>query len=176
MRAAGRRDGRKRKRLTIRAAFEFFNETLFAGRLPAAVVMLHLTDCYRGYYAVGGLRIGEIALDPSAFVGRNDRDMLAVLVHEMTHHWQRHFGTPTRRKHHNREWAAKMEGLGLVPVPDYLGTKRRQGVTQVIVPDGPFARACQELLSGGVRLERRPTVELAGWTGTGQEQMNASRQ
>jgi hypothetical protein len=32
----------------------------------------------------------------------------------MAHHWQAHFGDPCRGRYHNREWAARMEALGLM--------------------------------------------------------------
>jgi len=183
MRATGRRSGLKRKCLTVRTAFEFFNRTLFAGQLPSALVTLQPpSDRYRGCYNAEGLfcrnprantavveRIGEISLDPEAFVGRTDREMLSVLVHEMTHHWQQHFGKPIRRNYHNREWAGKMEALGLMPsATGQPGGKRTgQAMTHYIVPGGPFARACKQLLSGGVRLARRSSAQLAGRDGGG---------
>ena len=37
------------------------------------------------------------------------------MIHEQCHVWQYHFGTPSRRSYHDREWASKMESLGLIP-------------------------------------------------------------
>lgn len=33
----------------------------------------------------GELRHGELALNPDAFIGRSDADILSILVHEMVH-------------------------------------------------------------------------------------------
>jgi len=40
---------------------------------------------------------------------------MQTLVHEMAHCWQHCYGTPSRRAYHNREWADKMIGVGLMP-------------------------------------------------------------
>jgi len=33
----------------------------------------------------------------------------------MVHQWQQHHGKPGRRGYHNKQWAAKMNSVGLVP-------------------------------------------------------------
>ena len=46
-------------------------------------------------------------------LSRPIEESMGTLVHEMVHFWQQEFGTPSRRGYHNREWADKMEALGL---------------------------------------------------------------
>jgi predicted SprT family Zn-dependent metalloprotease len=57
----------------------------------------------------------EIALNPSCFKDRADAQIFSTLVHEMVHLWQFHFGSSSRSGYHNREWADRMEQLGLMP-------------------------------------------------------------
>lgn len=40
---------------------------------------------------------------------------MQTLVHEMAHQWQCHFGKCSRGGYHNRQWASKMENIGLMP-------------------------------------------------------------
>jgi hypothetical protein len=51
-----------------------------------------------------------IQIDEAVFGG-----VLSTLVHEQAHLWQHHFGKPGRGRYHNREWAAKMVEIGLIP-------------------------------------------------------------
>jgi hypothetical protein len=61
----------------------------------------------------------------------------------MVHRWQQEYGHPSRTGYHNREWAAKMEEVGLVPssTGEPGGEKVGQGITHYIAEDGPFERA-----------------------------------
>src|SRR5262249_21985901 len=60
-----------------------------------------------------------------------------------------------RNRYHNREWADKMEEVGLIPSATGLpgGKRTGQRVTHYVLDGGPFVRACAELLAGGVRLD-----------------------
>jgi hypothetical protein len=95
-----------------------------------------------------------LALNPDAFEGRSDMEILSTLVHEMCHCWQEAFGKPSRRGYHNREWADKMIAIGLMPSdtgePD--GRQTGQRVTHYILDEGPFAQAATALLRDGYRL------------------------
>jgi hypothetical protein len=48
------------------------------------------------------LETDEIALSPGTFAQRTDEEILSTLVHEMVHHWQRHFGKPGRGRYRRR--------------------------------------------------------------------------
>ena len=67
----------------------------------------------------------EIALNPAHFASRPTAGTLSTLAHEMAHLWQHHFGTPSRTGYHNKEWAAKMREIGLIPIR--YRPARRQG-------------------------------------------------
>jgi hypothetical protein len=84
-------------------AFDVFNVRLFDGELPSCLVTLQRKSKAYGYFAGGrfGSRDGseitdEIALNPSAFRERSDRQSLSTLAHEMAHLWQHHFGKVSR--------------------------------------------------------------------------------
>lgn len=158
-----RRESPNRQYVTLSAAFDFFNRRLFAPRLPPALITLQRHKGARGYYSArrfegrgeGSQTTDEIALNPATFEDRTDAQILSTLVHEMVHHWQDHFGHPSRGRYHNHEWADKMEAVGLVPsdTGEPGGARVGQRVTHYIAAAGPFDIACQELLTGGIRVE-----------------------
>jgi hypothetical protein len=96
-------------------------------------------------------------LNPDHFKGRSITDTLSTLVHEMAHVWQHAHGKPTRNGYHNKEWAAKMDSLGLNPSSTGApgGKRTGQSVSHYIAAGGPFAVACSELLAGDGQ-ERAP--------------------
>ena len=69
----------------------------------------------------------------------------------MVHVWQHHYGKPSRSAYHNREWAAKMDAVGLCPSatgqPD--GKRTGQSMSHYVVVGGPFAQVCAALLAEG---------------------------
>lgn len=146
-------------------AYDWFNGRLFGGRLPPCLITFNRHAGAFGYYwrdkfrgrrgRTEGRRItAEIALNPDAFPTRRDQDVMATLVHEMVHHWQACFGTPGRGKYHNREWAAKMVAVGLIP----SATGRRGGaqtgdrMSHYVLRGGAFAEAWGELYQTGFRV------------------------
>jgi predicted SprT family Zn-dependent metalloprotease len=96
----------------------------------------------------------ELALNPDAFAGRSDKEILSTLVHEMCHLWQHHFGRPSRAGYHNKEWAEKMLEVGLIPSDTGApgGKQTGQHVTHYIRTGGPFDRAADELFDTSFRL------------------------
>ncbi|WP_370262319.1 SprT-like domain-containing protein [Limnobacter sp.] len=138
-------------------AFRFFNARLFEGALPDCLITLRSSNRFFGYHhterfiAKDGQLIDELGLHPGLFAVRSMEEALSTLVHEMVHHWQAHFGSPTRTNPHNEEWAAKMEAIGLMPSSTGLpgGAKTGRRMTHYIIPDGPYIAACKELLDEG---------------------------
>lgn len=163
IRQAMAKESPNRQYVSLSAAFDFFNRRLFAATLPPALITLQRHKGARGYYSARrfegrggrGRETDEIALNPGTFEDRTDAEILSTLVHEMVHHWQLHFGKPSRGRYHNHEWADRMETAGLMPSATGLpgGPRVGQKVTHYIVAGGPFDAACQELLVGGVRIE-----------------------
>lgn len=143
-------------------AYDWFNQQLFGGMLPACLITLQRKAKSYGYFAndrFGHRRdqeasTDELALNPDTFAGRSDKEVLSTLVHEMCHCWQQHVGKPSRTGYHNRQWAAKMIEVGLMPSdtgePD--GKQTGQHMTHYIIKGGAFDRAAEELLATRFRL------------------------
>ena len=91
----------------------------------------------------------EIALNPAHFASRTPTETLSTLVHEMVHLWQHHFGKPSRTGYHNKEWAAKMREIGLIPTDTGQpgGKDTGQKVTHIIEQGGRFDQACTAFLA-----------------------------
>ena len=87
----------------------------------------------------------EIALNPTHFATRSPAAVLSTLAHEMAHLWQYHFGKPSRTGYHNKEWAAKMREIGLIPsdTGEPGGKETGQRVTHYPEEGGAFACACR---------------------------------
>jgi hypothetical protein len=146
----------------LQAAYEHFNRELFGGALPECLITLARKEKrVYGYFwgqrfeeIGGGQRTDEIAMNPRHFKRRSIEQVLSTLAHEMAHQWQEHAGAPSRKGYHNRQWAEKMESIGLMPsdTGEPGGRKTGQRVSHYIVPGGPFARVCAVLLSDGFRL------------------------
>ena len=71
----------------------------------------------------------------------------STLVHEMVHLWQEDYGNLFSSRYHNRQWAQKMEEIGLMPsstgLPD--GKKTGNRMTHYIIHGGPFVEAFHRL-------------------------------
>jgi predicted SprT family Zn-dependent metalloprotease len=134
---------------TFNQAYQHFNDTLFAGALPEALITMQRRRKSRGYFAAqrfahrrGTEILDEIALNPAAMQSRTDEQIASTLVHEMVHLWQEHFGKPGRGRYHNKQWAAKMEEIGLIPshTGERGGKRTGQQVTHYVAEGGPFQR------------------------------------
>jgi predicted SprT family Zn-dependent metalloprotease len=139
-------------------AYDYFNRTLFDGRLPPCVMTLHRKKGAYGYFwgdtwseREGCRRTDEIALNPETFRTRTTPEVLSTLVHEMCHLQQHHFGKPSRSGYHNAQWAAMMEAVGLIPSDTAMpgGKPTGQSVSHYIAPGGAFDMACKVLLEQG---------------------------
>jgi predicted SprT family Zn-dependent metalloprotease len=152
----------------LTSAYDFFNKRLFDGKLPRCLITMQRKNKSYGYFAGGrfgtldgGETADEIALNPSHFRERTTEQNLSTLVHEMVHLWQHHFGKPSRTGYHNKEWAAMMKAVGLIPSDTAApgGKETGQHVSHYIEAYGAFNRACAELVKRGFIV---PYVEL--WT------------
>jgi hypothetical protein len=163
----------------LQTAYEHFNRELFGGALPECLITLQRKERrVLGYFwgqrfeeiGESGQRTDEIAMNPQHFKQRGIEQVLSTLAHEMAHQWQEHCGTPSRKAYHNREWAEKMENIGLMPSDTGKpgGNRTGQKMSHYVIPGGPFARACAALLSEGFRLAWGEIVaEVADDTGGG---------
>jgi hypothetical protein len=145
----------------LQQAYDFYNQALFEGRLPPCLFTLQRQKRTFGYFSkerfsrLDGTTTDEIAINPEYFASAKDLlEVLQTLVHEMVHLWQAHFGTPSRACYHNREWADKMESLGLMPSSTGVQGGRRVGqkMADYVITDGRFEQATNELRGGGWKI------------------------
>lgn len=142
---------------SLDAAYEHFNRELFDRQLPPCLLTMQRHKGAYGYFS--GQRFAsmdnpkevtdEIALNPAHFAARTSTETLSTLVHEMVHLWQHHLGQPPRRCYHDRQWAAKMREIGLIPsdTGQSGGKETGQRMSHVIEPGGRFEQACTAFLA-----------------------------
>jgi predicted SprT family Zn-dependent metalloprotease len=149
----------------LQQAFEHFNQKLFVGELGKplnpCIITLHRKRRSHGFFhsqrfcnLSNGAQADEISLNPTYFALHTIEESLSVLVHEMAHQYQALYGTPGRRGYHNKEWGSILKKIGLYPSNSGQPGGREVGeqMNHYIVPDGPFARACNELITSEYRL------------------------
>jgi len=142
---------------SLTTAYDFFNRELFSGSLPPCLITMQRHRGTFGYFC--GERFAntsdpkeitdEIALNPAHFASRKPVEVLSTLAHEMAHLWQHHYGKPSRTRYHNKQWAAKMREIGLIPTAtgEPGGKETGQKMTHLIEENGRFASAVQTLLA-----------------------------
>jgi predicted SprT family Zn-dependent metalloprotease len=146
----------------LEQAYNFFNDKLFKNNLPPCLITFQKkARCY-GYFFSNrfsnrlntNTTADEIALNPDQFKGRSDLEILSTLVHEMVHLHQAHFGKPSRGGYHNKEWAKKMESIGLMPSDTAKpgGKRTGQRVSHYIIEGGQFGKSTEDFLSKGFKL------------------------
>ncbi|SDE99634.1 SprT-like domain-containing protein [Rhodospira trueperi] len=141
----------------LQTAYDHLNRRLFGGSLPNGLVTLQRRSGCPGLYRpapferIDGTLADEIALNPALFAGGTLEEPLSQLAHDMTHLWQRVYGTPGRARYHNREWAAKMKAIGLHPSTTGApgGKETGERMAQWVMAGGPFARALADLIDTG---------------------------
>ena len=141
----------------LNAAYQFFNAKLFGGTLPHCLITMQRHKGAYGYFSgdrfasIGDPQdiTDEIALNPAHFASRPPTGTLSTLAHEMVHLWQHHCGKPSRNGYHNKQWADRMRGIGLIPSDTGQpgGKDTGQKITHVIEPGGRFEKACAAFLA-----------------------------
>jgi hypothetical protein len=141
----------------LERAFDHFNRELFDTRLPPCLLTLRSSPRTYGYMHrsrfvnVGGVQVDELGINPGYFAIQSAEEVLATVVHEMAHHWQNHFGSPSKSLPHNREWAERMESIGLMPSHTGLPGGKRTGraMGDYMLPDGSFINSAMRLIKSG---------------------------
>lgn len=159
--------------LTLQHAYLFFNRELFSGSLPDVIFTYSRQSRIMGYASIArwvnqqSKKIDEIAINPEYFAKHPLIEICQTLCHEMVHIWQAHFGKPSRRGYHNREWAQKMESIGLMPSTTGKpgGERTGESMMDYAFLFGPFHNACIELICSGYSLpwvDRYPIFRVEG--------------
>jgi len=142
-------------------AYEHFNRLLFDGALPGCLLTVQRETNTMGYFSPErwgnrrGEKAHEIAINPAYFASHTLTEVLQTLVHEQCHLWQQVYGRrKSRTGYHNREWAAKMESVGLMPsrTGEPGGKKTGQQMSDYPLPGGAFLGACGSLVRSGFEL------------------------
>lgn len=145
----------------LQAAFDHYNNALFDGQLPHCLITMQREKRTYGYFSSRRFvhrqnksMTDEIALNPSYFGVVPVLEILQTIVHEMAHAWQFHFGEPGRRGYHNKEWAEKMETIGLMPSSTGKpgGAKTGEKMADYAIEGGPFMLATGGLLKTDFRI------------------------
>ena len=105
-----------------------------------------------GLFNPAGWEKGKQAMPEISLKFRNlkekaPREVTALIVRGMVHLWQEQHGKPSRKGYYNREWAQKMESVGLTPSSTGAarGKQTGYGIKHYIEPGGPFERAYEEM-------------------------------
>lgn len=130
------------------------NLALFDGQLPPTLVTLQRKPRTIGYFSparfgnLKGRTVDEIALNPSYFSVLSPLFLLSVIAHEQVHQWQEHFGHPVRPRYHDKQWAQKMESIGLMPSSTGKPGGRRVGqqMAHYVMPEGPFIEVATQII------------------------------
>ena len=145
----------------LQSAYDFYNDHLFEGALPSCILTFQRERRTMGYFSYQRFRnpgtgawSDEIALNPEYFPLYPMLEVLQTLVHEMVHQWQYHHGKPSRTCYHDRQWADKMENVGLMPTDTGLpgGKRTGQKVADYAIPGGRFELATSQLLAQGFQI------------------------
>lgn len=145
----------------LQEAYDHFNVELFDRTLPDTFITYQRKANSVGYFSPDRFsgrieKFGrrELALNPDAFIGHSDEQILQTLVHEMCHAWQHHRGTAPARNYHNKEWSAKMKSIGLMPSSNGMVGGKDTGarMSDYIIPDGKFSHAYAKLAANGWKL------------------------
>ena len=154
----------------LQTAYDHFNKELFGGQLPECILTLDSKEKrVRGYYRhkqfihQGGEPCDGIALNPQHFETRKIQGIMQILVHEMCHLWQAHFGENSPTSYHDKEWSDKMESLGLMPSNTGApgGKKTGQKMYDYPLEAGMFLKACDGLLTPEYRISWRDRFSVA---------------
>jgi len=146
----------------LNQAYAHFNAQLFNTSLPWCMLTLQRSSNTMGYFSAErwvdgkGIKAHEIALNPAYFARHRVIDVLQTLVHEQCHLWQHVYGEhKSRSGYHNREWANKMEEIGLIPSDTGEVGGRKTGQSMSDYPDsaGRFLSACLSLTKGEYQLK-----------------------
>ncbi len=134
--------------------FDYFNKRLFANSLPDCMLSFsRRRSSSHTLYTPGQWRLesgsakAEISLNLKQLREEEPIEVMAILVRQMVHLWQEIYGHPSGNGYYNREWAGKMEEIGLTPTSTGLPGGRRtgQGIKHYIEPGSRFAQVFEEM-------------------------------
>lgn len=150
--------------------FDHYNDHLFSSKLKDCLIVITRQKHVAGHYAHNRWfhrddnETDELALNPQMFLKYPLLDICQTMAHEMCHAWQHHFGNPSRPGYHNREWANKMIGIGLMPTDtgEEGGKVIGFAMNDYAIGDGLFFEVSEELMNNeifaGLYYEVNPNI------------------
>ena len=158
-----------------------FNKSLFDNRLSNCMITLQRQHGTMGYFSPNrfvnkdGSVTHEIALNPSYFAQKNVIEVFQTLVHEMAHLWQYDHGKTSRKSYHNKEWADKMESIGLMPSSTGRkgGNKTGQKMSDYPIKNSLFEQKSLEILESKLFIQWFERNSLGDHYFEMQEQLNS---
>lgn len=161
---------------TLTDAYHWFNKTLFGDSLPkTAFVYMGRKKGKKGWFwknslvsREDGSFASELTLNHDTWSNDRDIDILATLVHEMTHLQEAIAGTAGKNGYHNKVWAQLMLAVGLTPISyDQPGKMTGYKVGHSIDIGGAFEVAAREFLKNNKLLwQTNPTHAQSAVTKT----------
>lgn len=146
----------------LQQAFDAFNYRLFKNELPKCLITLQRKAKTTGYFSKARFIATnnkkefthELALNPEYFGVNTILETMQTIAHEMCHLWQDEYGSPSRKTYHNKEWANKMESIGLMPSHTGRpgGNRTGQYMADYPMEDGLFLQVCRELFASDYNL------------------------
>lgn len=138
----------------LNEAYKYFNTALFNGILPGCFLNFSRNRKSHGFFAPERWRrVGdeqyfthEISLTPTTLY-REPKEVFSTLVHEQVHLWQWEFANSSRKGYHNKEWADKMEEIGLMPSSTGSpgGKRTGQNMSHYIIKGGKYELAFEKM-------------------------------
>ncbi|CVK21652.1 SprT-like domain-containing protein [Sporomusa sphaeroides] len=134
--------------------YNYFNQQLFNSKLPCIILNFSRKANVAGFFAPnrwislqGKNKTHEISINPTYIASVEFIEVCQTLVHEQAHLWQMVFGKPSRSGYHNKEWANKMENIGLMPssTGQEGGKKVGQKMSDYVIKGGKFEKAFVDL-------------------------------
>ncbi|MFH0783335.1 MAG: hypothetical protein V2B20_15480 [Pseudomonadota bacterium] len=134
--------------------FDYFNRRLFENSLSNCMLSFsrrrissHTLFSSGQWCEKAGSAIPQISLNFQQLKEGEPIELMAMLVAQMVHLWQEQYGKPSRKGYFNREWAEKMEEIGLIPSSTGLpgGKRIGQGIKHYIEDNDLFEKAFREM-------------------------------
>lgn len=147
----------------LQSAYDFINrevfEPTFGFLLPNCMITLRASGRTLGYFwpdrflGGDGEFTHEIAVNPGLFNYRSIDLSLSVVAHEMVHLLQFVDGSCGRTGYHNKEFANRMEQIGLIASTTGKadGARTGQSMSHYIDPNGLYIQKIREFLVDGFR-------------------------
>jgi predicted SprT family Zn-dependent metalloprotease len=134
--------------------YDYLNDNLFRKELPNCMIVITRKNKVFGYFSPERwinkekIQSDEIAINPQYFTKYPLLEILQTMVHEMCHLWQHHFGKPSQRTYHNKEWAEKMISVGLMPsnTGKEGGKTTGQHMADYAIKDGIFMNIADKMI------------------------------